>query len=195
MFIQTVPEVEAEGALAEIYRRDRERWGFLPGFTRLFSLHPDAYQGWLQLITAIRGQMDLRRCELATLAAARVLRSNYCTVAHGKILRDRFLGAETVRRAVQDHHDAGLDEVEVAVMDFAAQVARNATSVTAADVERLKALGLSDRDVLDVVLTVAARCFFATVLEALGASPDPELVNPLEPELREALLVNRPNPA
>ena len=195
MFIQPVPEDEAEGTVAEIYQRDRERWGFLPGFTRLFSLHPDAYQGWLQLIIAVRGQMDLRRCELVTLAAARALRSNYCTVAHGKILRDRFLDAETVRRAVQDHQDAGLDELDVAIMDFADQVTRDATSVTAADVERLKALGLSDRDVLDVVLAVAARCFFATVLEALGASPDPELVDPLEPELREALLVNRAFPA
>ena len=39
----------------------------------------------------IAGGMDTRRYELATLAAARELRSSYCSLAHGKILAERFL--------------------------------------------------------------------------------------------------------
>jgi hypothetical protein len=40
--------------------------------------------------------MDLRRYELATVAAARRLRSSYCTLAHGPvlILIDKFLEPE-----------------------------------------------------------------------------------------------------
>jgi hypothetical protein len=34
--------------------------------------------------------MDLRRYELATLAAAMRLRSSYCALAHGKELAERF---------------------------------------------------------------------------------------------------------
>ena len=57
--------------------------------------------------------------------------------------------------------------------------------------ERLRALGLSDEEILDVVLAVAARCFFSTVLEALGVQADPAY-RALDPELRAALTVGRP---
>jgi hypothetical protein len=49
---------------------------------------------------------------------------------------------------------------------------------------------LSDGDILDVTLAVSARCFFSTVLEALGVEPDPAY-RELEPGLREALTVGR----
>lgn len=39
--------------------------------------------------------MDPRRYELATIAAARRLHSSYCTLAHGSVLIDKFLDADT----------------------------------------------------------------------------------------------------
>lgn len=192
MFIQPVPEEQAPPAVADMYHADRHRWGFLPNFTQAFSHHPEAYAAWGQLIGSIRGSMDLRRCELATLAAARVLRTTYCSVAHAKILRDRFYDADAVARIAGDHHAAGLDDVDVAVMDFAEKVAADPTAVTPEDVDGLRNCGLDDRDVLDVVLAVAARCFFATVIEALGAQADEELTDPLEDHLLRQVVVGRP---
>jgi alkylhydroperoxidase/carboxymuconolactone decarboxylase family protein YurZ len=46
---------------------------------------------WRQLNGAIMANMDLRRYELATVAAASRLRSSYCTLAHGSILLDKFV--------------------------------------------------------------------------------------------------------
>ena len=57
-------------------------------------------------------------------------------------------------------------------MDLAEKVVDDATSVTEADVQRLRDLGLTDKDVLDVVLAASARCFFSKTLDALGAEPD-----------------------
>jgi uncharacterized peroxidase-related enzyme len=136
--------------------------------------------------------MDVRRCELATIAAARVLQTTYCSVAHGRILRDRFYDDDTVVRIARDHHDAGLDEVDVAVMDFAEKAAREPHAIRADDVDRLRDLGLDDRDILDVVLAVAARCFFGTVVEALGAPADTELSDGMSAPLLDLLVVGRP---
>ncbi len=86
---------------------------------------------------------------------------------------------------------AELSPADRAVMDLADKVADDATAVTAADVDRLRALGLSDTDILDVVLTAAARCFFSKCLDALGAAPDAKYAA-LDPELRAALAVGRP---
>ena len=58
----------------------------MPNYTRLFAHRPAVYGAWLQLKDAIAGSMDTRRYELATVAAARSLRSSYCTLAHGKVL-------------------------------------------------------------------------------------------------------------
>ena len=191
MFIRPVPEEDAPPVVADQYSADRSAWGFLPEFSEVFSHHPDAYAAWRNLITSIRGQMDTRRCELITLAAARTLRSSYCSTAHGKILADRWYGPDVVEAIMADHRAAGLDDVDVAIMDFASRAASDPTSITASDVQGLRELGLSERDILDVVLATAARCFFVTVVESLAAGPDPELMEPLPVTLREALLVGR----
>src|SRR3979490_2163351 len=135
-FIETVPPADAAAPVADLYAADREAFGDLPNFTQAFSLRPEVYAAWRQLNGAIKGGMDLRRYELATVAAARRLRSSYCALAHGTILADRFLGPDTVRAVMADHRTAGLDAVDVAVMDLAEKVADDATSVTEADPAR-----------------------------------------------------------
>jgi alkylhydroperoxidase family enzyme len=111
-------------------------------------------------------------------------------LAHGSVLLERFLDAETLRAIVGDHHNAGLTEAEVAIMDLAEKVAVDATSVEQADIERLRSVGLSDADILDVVLAAAARCFFSKTLDALGVQPDAKYAD-LDPALRDVLTVGR----
>lgn len=150
-------------------------------------------EAWQELNVAIKAGMDLRRYELATLAAARALKSSYCALAHGKVLRDKFYGAEAVEAmANSDHEAAGLDATDVAIMEFAGKVARNAPSIAAEDVEVLRRHGLSDVDVFQVILAAAARCFFSTALDAAGAEPDSAYRTSIEPTLRAALTVGRP---
>jgi alkylhydroperoxidase family enzyme len=154
-----------------------------------FAERPDVYAAWQELNGAIKAGMDLRRYELATLAAAQRLRSSYCSLAHGKVLLDRF--GEPVRQIVLDRRVAGLDGVDVAVMDLAEKVVDDATAIGEADLQPLRELGLNDVDIMDVVLAAAARCFFSKTLDALGVLPDASY-RELEPELREALVVGRP---
>jgi len=156
---------------------------------RAFEERPEVFAAWQQLNGAIKAGMDLRRYELATLAAARRLRSSYCCLAHGTVLMEQF--GEPVREIALHHRGAGLDEVDVAVMDLAERVVDDATSIGDADLQRLRDLGLSDTDIMDVVLAAAARCFFSKTLDALGVLPDAHYAE-LEPELREALVVGRP---
>ena len=189
--IETVAEDAADDAVAVLYAGARESMGFVPNSLSAFSLRPEVYAAWEQLKSAIAGGMDARRYELATLAAARTLRSSYCCLAHGKVLADRFLDAGAVRDLALGSSPADLDEAEVAIMAFAEKVAGEATSITEADIQRLRNVGLSDRDIFDVVAAAAARCFFSKTLDALGAEPDAAFAD-LEPGLREALTVGRP---
>jgi uncharacterized peroxidase-related enzyme len=185
-FVETVPANEATGELAMIYQEEMAHLGYLPNYTRAFSARPAVYRAWAQLNGAIKAGSDLRRYELATVAAARRLRSSYCALAHGRILAERYIGADGVRSLPE-----GLDEADVAVMQLAEKVVADATSVTAADIEQLRTLGLQDDEIVSVVLAAAARCFFSKTLDALGVQPD-ALYAELQPELRDVLTVGRP---
>jgi uncharacterized peroxidase-related enzyme len=191
-FIELPDVPDVDGEAAEMFAADQRALGYVANLTRLFALRPAVYAAWRQLSMAVRANMDPREYELATLAAARALRSSYCTLAHGKVLRDRFYDADTVAGLVTDHRRAGLGQADVAVMDFAGKVAADAASVTAADVATLRASGRPDDGILDVVLAAAARCFFSTVLEAMGLEDDAAYRAELEPGLHQALTVGRP---
>jgi uncharacterized peroxidase-related enzyme len=156
---------------------------------RAFEERPEVLAAWQQLIGAIRGRMDQRRYELVTLAAARRLRSSYCCLMHGKVLRDEL--GEPVADIARDHRSAGLDPVDVALMDLAERVVDDATSIGSMDLRSLHELGVTDEEIMDVVLAAAARCFFSKALDGIGVLPDAELAE-LEPELLDVLVVGRP---
>ncbi len=157
-------------------------------YERAFEARPEVYAAWAELLGAIKANMDLRRYELATLAAAQRLRSSYCSLAHGKVLIEQF--GEPVLQIATDRSAAGLDEVDLAVMDLAERVVDDATAIDEADLQRLRDLELSDEEILDVILTAAARSFWTKTLDALGVQPDASY-GELEPELREVLVVGR----
>ena len=185
-YVELVPD----GALPEVCAADRERFGYVPNLSRFFAHRPAAYAAWKQLNGAIKETMDERRYELATLAAARRLKSSYCSLAHGKVLADRFYAPVEVAGIARGEVSA-LDEVDIAVMELAEKIVADATSVTSADIQRLRELGLSDDEIVDVALAAAARCFFSKTLDALGVQPDLEYLQ-LDDDLRGALTVGRP---
>ena len=192
MFIDAPEETAASGDVAAWYQAQRDSWGYLPNYAYAFASRPDVAEAWNTLNNAIRHNMDRRRYEIATIAAAREYRSTYCTAAHSKFLRDQCGDESTMRAIAADPTGAGLDATDRAIIEFAAQVARDASSVDADDVDRLRALGLTDKDVMDIVLAAAARAFFTKVLDGLGVQADAELGDLFDSEVRSQVTVGRP---
>ncbi len=192
MFIETPDESIVDDAVADWYEKQRAAWGYLPNYAAAFATRPDVAEAWNTLNNAVRGNMERRRFELATIAAARALRSTYCMAAHSKFLRDICGDEPTMLAIAADPGGANLDAADRAVMDFATHVARDASTISAADVQRLRDHGLSDPEIVDVVLAVAARAFFTKVLDALGVQADVQLGATFDPEVRKQVTVGRP---
>ena len=153
---------------------------------RAFALRSDVLRAWQGLHESIKATADFRRHELATLAAARRLRSSYCCLAHGKVLAEQFYDYDTVPKLPE-----GLDDADRAVMAFAEKVVDDAAAITQADIDVLRGHGLSDAEITDVVLAAAARCFFSKTLDALGTQPDAHYAQ-LPAAMRDASVVGRP---
>ena len=167
------------------------RWGYVPNYAAVFGSRPDVARAWTALNVAVRDGMDRRRFELATIAAARALRSTYCTAAHSMFLRDACGDETTMLALADDPTGASLDDTDRAVLAFAGKVARQASEITQDDIDALRAAGLTDNDIADVIFAVGARCFFAAVLDAAGAEPDHQLAAALS-TVADRMVVGRP---
>jgi uncharacterized peroxidase-related enzyme len=189
-FIVTTPPEAARDDVAAMYRRQQDSWGYVPNYARVFSHRPEVMARWGMLLAEIKRPMDRRRFELATFAAAHALRSSACALAHGRLLREFFDDEALVAIAEQREHEV-LSGPEQALVRFARQVARDASQVTDEQVASLKAHGLGDSEIFDIVAAVAARSFFCLVLDGLGVQMDSSFLARDEP-LRRAFTVGRP---
>jgi len=194
-FIDTVPPAEAVGAVRAMYERQQAKWGYVPNYARAFSARPELMPLWADLLAGIRRHIEPRRFELATLAAAVALGNSYCALAHGRALckflsprEVRAIADAVARREVPDV----LSPLDAAVVCFAARAARHASAIEAADVAALREHGLQDAEIFDLAATVAARAFFAGLLDSTGAEADAPYGSELEQELLTALVVGRP---
>jgi alkylhydroperoxidase family enzyme len=97
-----------------------------------------------------------------------------------------------MRSIAADPNGTGLSQQDRAVYEFAAKVAADAASVEQSDVDRWRAVGLTDADVADVVFAAAARSFFTRVLDGLGAQLDVQTAEAFPAPVREAMIVGRP---
>jgi len=183
--ISTPSETEVRGRAAELYAEDIADQGFVAGHTRVLSLNPEAYDAWERLIGAIAGPMDKRRYELITLAAAHGARSRHCRLAHGRKTL-RYIDEDELVRIARDYRTAGLSDAEVAMMEFAEQVSIDASTMTDADSRRLREVGFSDREIVDITLAAAARNYYSRAVQALAIEVDE--TPGISDELRDALV-------
>ncbi len=186
------PAAEDAPDVAELYAHDRATTGHVANYTRTFSLRPAVYTAWEELNGAVKAGADPRVYRVATLAAARRLRSSYCALAHGARLVAED-SDDTVRTLAGNPQGWDrLSPVDAAVARLADKVVADAPGMTDADLAELRELGFDDGQLLDVIVTAAARCFFSTVLDATGTLPDHDIAADLSAETRRALTVGRP---
>ncbi|MGO4534686.1 carboxymuconolactone decarboxylase family protein [Leifsonia sp. 2MCAF36] len=183
--IQTPDPSEATGDIADIYAKDIADLGYAAEYTRVMSVNPEAYRAFEALVKAIVAQLGKRRYELVTLAAAQALHSEHCRLAHGH--KTLALMDETeLERIARDYHHAQLSEAEVAMMEYAERVSLDSVHMSDADSMRLRELGFSDREIVDITLAAAVRNYFSRAIQALAVAV--EVPPDLSERLRGALL-------
>jgi uncharacterized peroxidase-related enzyme len=189
-FIETTPVGEATETILEMYERQQSSWGFVPNYAKVFSHRPEVLARWGRLLAELRRPMSVRRFELVTFVAAIELRHSACSLAHGQALMEFFTEKE-ISALASGEVIASLTEGEQIMIQFARQVARDASSVTVADVDLLRKHDFTDAEVFDIAAAVAGRAFFTKLLDALGVQSDATFMQ-LDESFRETLTVGRP---
>lgn len=190
-FIKTIPARKATGAVRDMYERQQEHWGYVPNYAKAFSHRPEVMARWGRLLAEIRRPADDRLFELITFVVAIALRHSACSLAHGSALA-KMIGADSVIAIAEGGTPDVLSEAEIAAMAFARDIARDASRITAGQIDALKLrYGYSDAEIFDIAAIAAGRCFFTKLLDALGSEPDVSFME-IEQPLREKLTGRRP---
>ncbi|HEX4443937.1 MAG TPA: peroxidase-related enzyme [Galbitalea sp.] len=169
--VKTVDVADATGEVAKLYEEDLQEIGYVPSHTKMMAMNPAAVRAFEGLMRTIAFPLGKRSYELVTLAAARAIGSQSCLLAHGKKSLGLFPEADLIRIA-EDYRDAGLTDAEVAMMDYAAKLSMDSSTMTDADSQRLRDVGFSDADIVNITLAAAARNYYSRALHALAVEVD-----------------------
>lgn len=192
MFLQSIEEDEATGRVAEIYEKQKAQLGFVMEAAKCFTARPDLLPIYTDFSDRIRAgfSLGLREWRLITLIAAKQIPSTYCSHVYGKQLIDDLGSKEAVVAVQSDFRKAGLPDKDVAMLSYAEKVARDASGISQTDIDALRAAGFSDRQICDIALCAAFRCFVSRFFDAVGAGTEPAFIDSDE-SFRSAMTVGR----
>jgi len=186
-------EPPATEAAARMYDSDRSEDGYVWNVTRLWAWRPDVDEAFVALRTLLLNEASLDERDRAVLVAAAVGRRNdsYCSFAWGARLAG-LVGPETAADVISGRSASTLSPREAALADWAGKVVEDPNATTKSDVEQLREVGLSDREIFEATVLIALRLAFSTVNDALGAAPDQQLAQAAPEPLRAAIQWGRP---
>jgi uncharacterized peroxidase-related enzyme len=173
--------------------RERTAAGYVMNLERAWAWRPDVADAFAALRKQLTSHSALTHREVALLvcATARSRGDSYCALAWGARLAD-MAGPEVAAAILRGEAAHELSAREQALRRWAEQVVRDPNSVTASHVAELRVAGLSDREILEATVFIGLRLAFSTINDALGASPDAELVAAAPKAVREAVAYGRP---
>jgi len=192
MFLETIAEQDASGAVAECYRKEKEHLGFVSESARCFTTRPDLLPMYGAFFDGVRAGFSLGAREwcLITFIAAKQLRSTYCSNVYSQRLISLLGSKEAVLAVQRDYRNASLSAKDVEMLAYAEKIAIEAHRVTQGDIDRLRAVGFSDVEICDIALCASFRSFISKFADAVGAAPEPAFLDQNE-AFRAAMMVGR----
>lgn len=179
-WIDEVEVDDADGRLAEIYAELVKKRGKVANILKVHSLNPEAMGNHLDLyMTLMFGSSGLSRAEREAIAVvvSATNECDYCVNHHAEALRRYVKDDETLEMLMSAD---GLETLEPRLSNIvrhAEKLTSAPDAMTESDLGELRAVGLSDRDILDVSLIVAYFNFVNRIALGLGVSFSAEEVS------------------
>ncbi len=172
-WIDEIEVSEADGKLAEMYAALIRQRGKISNILKVHSLNPEALGNHLDLyMTLMFGKSGLSRAERESIAV--VVSANndceYCVNHHVEALK-RFIDDEETLTMLAKAD--GLETLEPRLSNIvrhAEKLTNAPVAMTESDLGELRAVGLSDSDILDLTLIVAYFNFVNRIALGLGVT-------------------------
>ncbi len=153
---QIAPEV-ATGKAKELLEAVNGKLGLVPNMTRAMANSPAVLEGYLALSGAMgKGSLSAKNREQIALAVGQVNHCDYCLAAHSTI--GKMVGL-TPDQILDSRRGTAIDPKSDAVIRFARKIVDARGQVSDADIGEVRAAGLNDGAIAEVVANVALNIF------------------------------------
>lgn len=174
-WIKTILEDKATGDLKRAYEEVLRTRGKISNIMRAQSLNPNVLRSHLELyVTLFFGKSGLSRAEremiAVTLSAGN--RCNYCVAHHGEALSFYLKDRDQLEVFKQGQQPMDLPQRTKSLIDYALRLTLDPGGVVMEDLEALRRMGISDSEILDLVLLTAYMNFVTRVAQGLGVQYD-----------------------
>lgn len=151
--IQTTSPEKAQGKLAELYGEVEQMFGVVPDGVKLLGVSPGILDNQIQIMGHYHGHPTLTTPLLAMIRmmVANACKSAYCMNMNSGLLQGAGLTREQIDTALADPGKAPLAEKEKSMLLFVLKACDNPHSVTGADMDKLKNLGWTEKDIFEGV--------------------------------------------
>ena len=171
-------ETELPDDLRGLFRKARERIGFVPNVFRAYSFRPERLRAWFTHYKQLHEptpNLDAAEREMIAVAVSMANGCLYCLVAHGAALRDAWGDPVMADRITLDWRRAdGLTDRQRAICAMAERLTLTPLECTEPELDELRSHGLSDEDAWDVIEVAAMYNFTNRLALATGQMPNPE---------------------
>lgn len=172
-WIDEIDADDADGKLAEMYAELTKKRGKVSNILKVHSLNPGAMGNHLDLyMTIMFGKSGLSRAEREAIAVVVSAENDcaYCVNHHAEALRRYIKDDETLESLSSAD---GLETLEPRLSNIvrhAEKLTSAPSAMTESDLGELRAVGLSDKDILDLTLIVGYFNFVNRIALGLGVT-------------------------
>ena len=172
--INTVKPEEATGQLAEIYKKFQDMMGFVPNAFSLRSISPELV---MQQAAFLNYYWNHETLNGKVLAFIRLLVSEnedceYCINTNTGILMQAGVSVEEIQAAKADIEKLPLEKKEIELIKFVLKVVKNSKSISSEDMDHLRSLGWTDKDILDATQHGTSQVSSDMILNAFKVEQD-----------------------
>lgn len=171
-YIDVIQHDESEGRLKEIYDDLVQSRGKLAEVHKIQSLNPETIVAHMDLYMKIMfGKSPLRRYQREMVAVVVSVTNNclYCTKHHAEAVQHFWKDEAKVQQLIDNYTSLELSETDHLLCALAKQLTENPSAVNnEQNLEPLRAVGLSDRAILDATLVIAYFNFVNRIVLGLG---------------------------
>jgi uncharacterized peroxidase-related enzyme len=175
VWIETVPEDKATGDLKRAYEAVLRSRGKVSNIMRAQSLNPNAMRAFLELyITLVFGKSGLSRGERETIATIISAQNHcdYCVSHHGEALRFYLKNGDQLNSFKSGQQPENLSFRAKALIDYALKLSLEPNRIVKQDLDVLRTVGISDSEILDLVLLTGYMNLVNRIAQGLGVEHD-----------------------
>ncbi|WP_458097996.1 peroxidase-related enzyme [Roseomonas sp. WA12] len=173
-----LPAASPSEVVQAVLDRTREKLGYVRSGQAALLPRPELLLAQDALSRAVNANpastLSPKERELIALVVSSENRCEPCVLGHASALRGITGDAFWVERVQVNHRHAPLSPRERALADYALAITRTPGAIERADLDRLRAAGLAEAEILDAAAIAAYFNFSNRINSAIGVPPNSE---------------------